>query len=63
MTTSIRRFCFRPYDVSLFATGFDSPYPIADRFAGEIGGPIFQDLNGPQLETDVIYSIAWRFSF
>jgi Putative MetA-pathway of phenol degradation len=33
------------------------------RFAAEFGGPMFQDLNGPQLETDVIYMIGWRYSF
>ena len=31
--------------------------------AGEFGGPIFQDLNGPQLETDIIYRVGWQFSF
>lgn len=46
-----------------FFLGLNYTRPGGHRFAGEIGGPIFQDLNGPQLETDVIYSIAWRFSF
>lgn len=33
------------------------------RFAAEIGWPLFQDLNGPQTETDVVYSVGWRISF
>ena len=27
----------------------------------EVGAPIFQDLNGPQLETDLIYSIGYQY--
>ena len=43
--------------------GVNYTHPGGHRFAGEMGGPIFQDLNGPQLETDIIYRIGWQFSF
>ena len=33
------------------------------RLAFEIGTPIYQDLNGPQLETDVFFMIGWQFAF
>jgi hypothetical protein len=46
-----------------FFLGVNYTHPGGHRFAGEMGGPIFQDLNGPQLETDIIYRIGWQFSF
>lgn len=46
-----------------FFLGVNHTHPGGHRFAGELGGPIFQDLNGPQLETDIIYRIGWQFSF
>jgi len=33
------------------------------RIAFEIGTPIHQDLNGPQLETDVFFLVGWQFAF
>lgn len=33
------------------------------RFGAEVGGPLFQDLNGPQLESDIVYLVGWHFSF
>ena len=32
------------------------------RFSAEIGRPIYQDLNGPQLETDLIVTLGWRYA-
>lgn len=46
-----------------FLLGVNYTRPGGHRFAGEIGGPIFQDLDGPQLEADILYSIGWQFSF
>lgn len=33
------------------------------RLAFEFGIPVFQDLNGPQLETDWTFMIGWQFAF
>ncbi len=33
------------------------------RFAAEVGAPIHQDLDGPQLETDLIFTLGWQGSF
>lgn len=33
------------------------------RFAFEIGAPVHQDLNGPQMETDVIVTAGWQYSW
>jgi hypothetical protein len=33
------------------------------RFALEVGGPIYQDLDGLQAERDVSYRLGWRYSF
>ena len=33
------------------------------RIALEFGAPIYQDLNGPQLETDIIATIGWQFAW
>lgn len=46
-----------------FFLGVNYTHAGGHRFAGELGGPIFQDLNGPQLETDIVYRIGWQFSF
>lgn len=43
--------------------GVNYTRPGGHHFAAELGGPIFQDLNGPQLETDFRYHIGWQFSF
>lgn len=43
--------------------GVNYTYPGGHVFSAELGSPLFQDLNGPQLETDVIYSISWQISF
>jgi len=43
--------------------GLNYTRPGGHRFAAEIGGPIYQNLNGPQLETDVMYVVGWQFSF
>jgi len=32
-------------------------------FGFELGGPLWQDLNGPQVEHDISYSLGWHFSF
>lgn len=38
--------------------------PLKDhRFALEAGAPVYQDLNGPQLETDWILSVGWQKAF
>ena len=37
--------------------------PGGHRFAAELGGPLLQDLNGPQVEADVYYALGWQFSF
>ena len=33
------------------------------RLAAEVGAPIYQDLDGPQLETDLIFTLGWQGSF
>ena len=33
------------------------------RLALEYGLPVYQDLDGPQLETDSILLLGWQFSF
>jgi hypothetical protein len=32
-------------------------------FGFELGGPLWQDLNGPQLERDISYGLGWHYSF
>ena len=32
-------------------------------FGFELGGPLWQDLNGPQLEHDLSYALGWHYSF
>ena len=32
-------------------------------FGFELGGPLWQDLNGPQLEQDISYGLGWHYSF
>jgi hypothetical protein len=34
-----------------------------NRFAIEGGVPVYQNLNGPQLETDYLINAGWQFSF
>ncbi len=39
-------------------------YKMADfRLAAEVGMPVHQDLDGPQLETDWVATLGWQFSF
>lgn len=33
------------------------------RFAIEMGFPIYQDLDGPQLETDFVLTAGWQYAF
>jgi len=33
------------------------------RFAFEVGAPIYQDLNGPQLETDLVFTLGTQYTF
>ena len=33
------------------------------RLAAEAGGPVYQDLNGPQLETDLVATLGAQFTF
>ena len=33
----------------------------AHRVGLEVGKPIYQDLNGPQMETDIVYSLGYQF--
>lgn len=35
----------------------------AMRFAFEIGAPVYQDLNGPQLETDLVFTLGAQYTF
>jgi len=34
-----------------------------NRFALEVGKPVYQNLDGPQLETDLILTAGWQYSF
>ncbi len=43
--------------------GINYTRPGGHVFSAELGGPLFQGLNGPQLETTVIYSVSWQISF
>lgn len=33
------------------------------RLGAEVGVPVYQDLNGPQLETDLQFTLGWQYSF
>lgn len=33
------------------------------RLAFEVGVPVYQDIDGPQLETDLIYTLGWQYGF
>jgi len=33
------------------------------RFAAEVGVPVYQDLNGPQLETDMVFTLGTQYTF
>jgi hypothetical protein len=33
------------------------------RLAFEAGFPVYQDLNGPQLETNVVVTFGWQYAF
>lgn len=33
------------------------------RLAAEVGAPVYQDLDGPQLETDLVFTLGWQGSF
>jgi len=33
------------------------------RFAFEVGAPVYQDLNGPQLETDLVFTLGTQYAF
>jgi hypothetical protein len=33
------------------------------RLALELGAPIYQDLNGPQMETDWMLTVGWQKAF
>ncbi len=33
------------------------------RLAAEIQVPVYQDLNGPQLETDLVVTVGWQYAF
>lgn len=43
--------------------GFNYTRPGGHRFAGEIGGSIYQELDGPQLKTGLMYLFGWQYSF
>lgn len=46
-----------------FAVGLNAKVPgTGHRFAIEIGKPIWQDLDGPQLETDLIATVGWQWA-
>lgn len=50
-------------DLSLGVNYYDTTGPLgANRLALEFGVPVYQDLNGPQLETDWILSIGWQLA-
>ena len=34
-----------------------------NRVAAEIGLPLYRDLNGPQLETDLTFTIGWQRAY
>jgi hypothetical protein len=33
------------------------------RLAFEVGAPVYQDLNGPQLETDLVFTLGAQYTF
>ena len=33
------------------------------RLAFEIGAPVYQDLNGPQLEADLLFTLGTQYTF
>ncbi len=43
--------------------GLNYTQPGGHSFGFELGGPLWQDLNGPQVEHDISYSLGWRISF
>lgn len=40
-----------------------SGYLKGHRFALEVGAPVYQDLNGPQMETDLTVTVGWQKAF
>ena len=48
--------------ISIFG-GVHYTKPGGHTFSAEVGGPIWKDLNGPQLELDIVYVLGWRLSF
>jgi hypothetical protein len=38
-------------------------YVRGHRLAFEVGLPLVRDLNGPQLETDVMFTLGWQKAF
>ena len=46
-----------------FALGLNARVPgTGHRFAIEVGKPVWQDLDGPQLETDMILTAGWQWT-
>ncbi|MDP6352796.1 MAG: copper chaperone PCu(A)C [Alphaproteobacteria bacterium] len=51
-------------DVSLGASVVgQSGFLSGHEFGIEVGLPVYQDLNGPQLETDWVITVGWKFAF
>ncbi|MBT3604978.1 MAG: transporter [Candidatus Latescibacteria bacterium] len=43
--------------------GFNMLVPGGHRLALEAGLPVYQSLDGPQLETDFLFTLGWQYSF
>ncbi len=54
----------RRLDVWLGANWLFTKGPLrGHRLAAEVGRPVYQDLNGPQLEVDWTATVGWQFAF
>ncbi len=48
---------------ALFGVNYVAHGLNAMRLAAEIGAPVYQDLNGPQLETDLVFTLGAQYTF
>ena len=48
---------------ALVGINFVTPGLTSLRLAAEAGAPVYQDLDGPQLETDLVFTLGAQFTF
>jgi hypothetical protein len=48
---------------ALVGINFVTPDLKSLRLAAEAGAPVYQDLDGPQLETDLVFTLGAQYTF